>query len=186
MAKSPAWVDGTKTAKHCSKCGTEKCIDEFYTTGKTVSGAAKYNSWCKNCISSKQATYHTKTWGAKKLHYTAYKRTKTARSYLQYLRSKAAQRRKGEEIISLDALELLWIQQNGYCAITGWPMTMELANGVVHTNCSIDRIDSKMGYIVGNVQLVCRAANVAKNALSAAEFLALCGAVMEMANGKKI
>ena len=60
---------------------------------------------------------------------------------------------------------------------------MELANGVVPTNCSIDRIDSKVGYIVGNVQLVCRAANVAKSDLGADEFVKLCRAVVERNNG---
>jgi hypothetical protein len=148
-----------------------------------VDGRPKYNSWCKQCISKKQASYHRRTWGEDKLKYTAFKRTKSTRSYLQYLRAKAAQRRKGEEIISLDALELLWSTQQGQCALTGWPMTMELANGVVPTNCSIDRIDSKVGYIVGNVQLVCRAANVAKSDLGADEFVKLCRAVVERNNG---
>ena len=186
MAKTPALVGLTKTGKNCTKCSEEKPIGEFYTTGKTADGYTKYNSWCKKCISNKQATYHKRTWGANKLQYTAFKRTKTARSYLQYLRSKAIQRRKGEEVLSLDALELLWNTQKGICAITGWPMTMELANGVVHTNCSIDRINSAEGYIVGNVQLVCRAANVAKNALSQNEFLSLCVAVVELNNVKKV
>lgn len=179
-------ANAATTHKNCTRCGENKSISRFYTTGKKVSGAPKYNSWCKDCISVKQASYHSRTWGNDKLQYTAFKRTKTARSYLQYLRSKAIQRRKGNEVISLDALELLWHTQHGCCAITGWPMTMELANGVVHTNCSIDRIDSKLGYTVGNVQLVCRAANIAKNALTQGEFVSLCAAVLEVANGKKI
>jgi hypothetical protein len=62
-------------------------------------------------------------------------------------------------------------------------MTMELANGVVSTNCSLDRIDSGHGYVVGNVQLVCRAANVAKSDLSTADFLKMCRAVVEKGNG---
>lgn len=186
MAKSPAWADSSRTSKCCTKCSEVKPIGKFYTTGKTADGHAKYNSWCKECISKKQASYHERTWGTDRLQYTAFKRTKTVRSYLHYLRSKAVQRRKGEEVLSLDALELLWNIQKGTCALTGWPMTMELANGVVHTNCSIDRINSAEGYAVGNVQLVCRAANVAKNALSQDEFISLCVAVVESDNGKKI
>jgi hypothetical protein len=169
-------------AKECTHCGVEQSIFNFYTTGKLVSGDPKYNSWCKKCISEKQASYHKKTWGEDKLKYTAFKRTKSVRSYLQYLRSKAVQRKKGNEVISLDALELLWQTQQGNCALTGWSMTMELANGVVPTNCSLDRIDSSIGYIVGNVQLVCRAANVAKSNLSADDFLKLCKAVVENSN----
>ena len=174
-----------KTAVHekrCTHCGVMQMLSSFYTTGKLVDGSPKYNSWCKACISAKQSSYHKRTWGEDKLKYTAFKRTKSVRSYLQYLRAKAVQRRKTAEIISLDALELLWQMQNGVCALTGWPMTMELANGVVPTNCSIDRIDSAQGYVVGNVQLVCRAANVAKNNLSADEFVKLCTAVVECSN----
>jgi hypothetical protein len=61
---------------------------------------------------------------------------------------------------------------------------MELANGVVQTNCSLDRIDSSIGYVVGNVQLVCRIANVSKNALSTDDFINLCQAVLEQNNAK--
>ena len=168
--------------KNCTHCGVVQPISSFYTTGRRVDGSPKYNSWCKGCISEKQASYHKRTWGEDKLKYTAFKRTKSVRSYLQYLRSKAQQRRKGEEVISLDALELLWSTQQGLCALTGWPMTMELANGVVPTNCSLDRVDSGSGYVVGNVQLVCRAANVAKSDMSTADFVKMCRAVVEKAH----
>jgi hypothetical protein len=179
MAKSSLVIE----EKRCTHCGTMKLLSGFYTTGKLSNGAPKYNSWCKECISKKQSSYHKKTWGEDKLKYTAFRRTKSVRSYLQYLRSKAVQRRKNEEVISLDALELLWATQEGKCALTGWPMTMELANGVVPTNCSIDRIDSNQGYVVGNVQLVCRSANVAKHDLPLEEFIKLCRAVLERNHG---
>jgi hypothetical protein len=165
--------------KRCTRCDAVKALAGFYTTGKRVDGSPKYNSWCRTCISQKQADYHARTWGPEKLQYAAFKRTKSVRAYLQYLRSKAIQRAKKGEVISLDALELLWATQEGRCALTGWPMTMELANGVVPTNCSLDRIDSKHGYIVGNVQLVCRSANVAKHDLPQVEFVKLCRAVVE-------
>jgi hypothetical protein len=168
--------------KTCTHCGLTKALDLFYTTGKKVDGSPKYNSWCKKCIAVKQVLYHHQTWGKDKLQYTAFKRTKSVRSYLQYLRSKAVQRVKGFEVISLDALELLWHTQDGCCALTGWQMTMELGNGVIPTNCSIDRIDSKQGYIVGNVQLVCRAANIAKSNLEQSDFIQLCKAILEKAN----
>lgn len=185
--KTAAWTrsegkNDELLVKACTNCGVTKSLDLFYTTGKKVDGSAKYNSWCKKCISVKQTLYHKKTWGTEKLQYTAFKRTKSARSYLQYLRSKAMQRAKGSEVISIDALELLWHTQNGCCALTGWQMTMELGNGVIPTNCSIDRIDSKQSYIVGNVQLVCRAANIAKSNLEQSDFIQLCKAVLEKSN----
>lgn len=180
--KSAAWTrkEG-QNFKFCTKCESFFDLLQFYTTGKKVDGSPKYNSWCKKCISKKQNEYHKKTWGEEKLRYTNFKRTKSVRSFLQYLRSKATQRKKGE-VISLDALELLWITQQGKCALTGWEMTMELGNGVIPTNCSLDRIDSSLGYEVGNVQLVCRCANIAKHDLPQKEFVKLCKAIVEANN----
>lgn len=183
MAKPLVWVDEHKQVKACTHCGEAKHISDFYTTGQKVSGEPKYNSWCKTCISIKQSSYHERTWGAERLQFTNFKRTKTARNYLAYLRSKAIGRKKGAEVISLDALELLWFAQKGCCAVTGWPMTMDLGKGRVHTNCSLDRIDSALGYEVGNVQLVCRMVNVAKHELSVSDFMNLCKAVVEHNNG---
>lgn len=172
--------DGTKP---CTQCRAVLPLASFSTTGKRVDGSTKHNSWCKSCIAAKQASYHKKTWGPDRLQFTAHKRTRSARAYLAYLRAKAVRRGDGE-CISLDALETLWFAQGGKCALTGWPMTMELARGVVPTNCSIDRKDSQQGYVPGNVQLVCRAANVAKHDLSQSDFLQMCRAVLENAHAK--
>lgn len=165
--------------KICTKCQCAKPLANFYTTGKKVDGSAKYNSWCKSCAKEKMASYHRRIWGREQLEYTAYKRTKNTRAYLSYLLGKA--KRRGECEITLDYLCNLWKKQGGKCAITGWELTMRLADGVVPTNASIDRIDSSIGYRPGNVQLVCRCANVAKHDLSMGEFVMLCEAVLERA-----
>jgi hypothetical protein len=182
MPKPVPYATTDESSKLCTKCGGTFLLDLFYTTGKKVSGAPKYNSWCKSCISDKQSSYHKRTWGPNRLQHSAVKRTKSVRSYLNYLRGKASQRGKGD-VVSVDALEMLWHNQGGRCALTGWDMTMELGRGTVPTNCSLDRIDSSQGYEVGNVQLVCRAANVAKSDLTVNDFVALCRSVMEVHHG---
>lgn len=182
MARTAAWVDKEKSIKKCTKCHGDFVLENFYTTGYKVSGERKYNSWCKSCVSKKQSSYHKLTWTEEKLQYTAFKRSKSVRSFLQYLRSKAAQRKKGQDIISLDSLEVLWQKQNGKCALTGWDLTMELGKGNVNTNCSLDRIDSSQGYFDGNVQLVCRIANVAKNSFTSDEFIKMCKSVANKQN----
>lgn len=179
MAKTAPFTTPDGCHKLCTKCGSEFPIGDFYTAGRKVSGEPKYNSWCKKCVSTKQASYHKRTWGPERLQHSAFKRTKSVRSFLTYLRGKASQRNKGD-VLSVDALELLWHSQGGKCALTGWDMTMELGRGTVPTNCSLDRIDSSRGYEVGNVQLVCRAANVAKSDLSLNDFVALCRSVTEV------
>jgi len=100
---------------------------------------------------------------------------------MQYLLAKA--RRRLGASIDASYLEQIWEKQLGKCALTGWVMTMKLGEGVVPTNASIDRINSSLGYSKENVQLVCRAANVAKSNLEPELFLALCAAVSEKANG---
>ena len=182
MAKPVPYASADKSTKCCTKCGGAFALKQFYTTGKKVSGEPKYNSWCKPCVSKKQASYHKRTWGPEQLQRSAFKRTKAVRSFLVYLRGKAAPRGKGD-VLSVDAIELLWHTQGGKCALTGWDMTMELGRGTVPTNCSLDRIDSNRGYEVGNVQLVCRAANVAKSDLSQSDFIALCRSVVEVHHG---
>lgn len=174
MAKSAPL---TKIGRICSKCGCDKPFSNFYTNGKKVDGSPKYASWCSSCIKTKMASYHKRTWGREKLQYTAFKRTRDYRNYLSYLLSKA--RRRGECTINLNYLCSIWEKQQGMCAITGWQMTMRLADGVVSTNASIDRINSSIGYKEGNIQLVCRCANVAKHDLTMEDFIMLCRAVIE-------
>ena len=63
-----------------------------------------------------------------------------------------------------------WVEQEGCCAYTGWP----LEHGV---NASIDRIDSTVGYLLGNVHWVHRDVNWAKRDFTERYFLTLCAAV---------
>lgn len=42
---------------------------------------------------------------------------------------------------------------------------------------SVDRIDSRLGYVQGNVQLICWQVNIAKHDLSSEDFLKLCRSV---------
>lgn len=175
---------GGAVEKRCPRCALWKTAEGgFVRYAKPLaSGAPRYSSWCKSCVAAKQAEYHEQTWGPERLAFSAHKRTRTVRAYLTYLRAKAVQRHGSA--ITVDELEALWERQEGRCALTGWPMTRELGKGTVPTNASIDRVDSRHGYLVGNVQLVCRAANVAKHDLSVSDFLALCAAVVKVHHGQ--
>lgn len=63
----------------------------------------------------------------------------------------------------------LWDKQKGRCAVTGKPMIHK--TGSLYT-VSVDRIDSSSGYVEGNVQLVCKAINLAKSRHTDAEIRA--------------
>lgn len=167
--------------KNCTKCGEYLHTSSFYTTGTKTDGSPKYNSWCKACTKLKMADYHKHTYGPDALSRSAEKRTRSVRAYMQYLLAKARKRNICD--IEVDDLLQLWAAQDGKCAMTEWPMTMTLGRGRCETNVSIDRVNSDLGYIRGNVQLVCRCVNIAKSDMSVAMFRALCAAVTEVANG---
>jgi len=176
---SEAWE--RKEGKKCPHCNKYFELSNFYTSGKKPNGSVKYQSWCKDCISIKMKSYHKKTWGKDKLNYVNFKRTKSLRDYISYLRSKAIKRKN--TCISLDDLVKIYENQNGKCALTGWDMTMILGNGNVHTNASIDRIDSSKGYVIDNIQFVCRIVNTAKSDLSQEDFINLCKIIINNQNG---
>lgn len=59
-------------------------------------------------------------------------------------------------------------------------MTYIAGSGRVNTNISIDRIDSDVGYVRGNVQFVCDIVNRMKQDLSQAELLIWCCRVLKV------
>jgi hypothetical protein len=64
-------------------------------------------------------------------------------------------------------------------------MTFIVGQGVVHTNISIDRIDSSLGYDEGNLQLVCRQANIMKQQMSCQELASWCEDISNYDKRKK-
>lgn len=82
------------------------------------------------------------------------------RSLLNYAKDRSKKSKKlGECELTYEYLTNLWTQQHGLCAITKLPMK--------HTphkldSASIDRLDTGIGYISGNVQLVCQFVNLAR------------------------
>lgn len=89
-------------------------------------------------------------------------------------------------LFALDSDDVLamFLKQNGRCALTDLPMDWEATatNSRSARNNkapSIDRIDSKGNYAVGNVQLVLLVANIMKNDLPTDMFVALCRRVAD-------
>ena len=72
--------------------------------------------------------------------------------------------------IDFDYLWALYGQQDGFCALSLLPMTYQFND---LCSISVDRIDSGLGYVPGNIQLVCKWVNLAKGRHSNEEFLGL-------------
>jgi hypothetical protein len=75
--------------------------------------------------------------------------------------------------ISFDYLADLLIKQDFKCSLTGWDINaMQVCN-----KASLDRIDSSLGYIEGNVQWVTSKVNMMKQHYSQKDFIDICIAV---------
>lgn len=80
-------------------------------------------------------------------------------------------KKKGLEVtVTMEYLAEVFRQQDGKCALSGLPLKIQKGLG----NASIDRIDSKKGYITGNVQWVDKRVNIMKHVISQSEFIELC------------
>lgn len=91
-------------------------------------------------------------------------------------------RNKGMEWnLSLEYLNNMYLEQDRKCALTGIPISFENENLEVGYKCtaSIDRIDSKKGYIIGNVQLVHKDINMMKNKYNQEYFIEMCKLVSQ-------
>lgn len=125
--------------KTCRVCGETKLLVEFYN---------KHNE-CKAC--TKQAVAKSRI-GYVPLF------ERNIQSRLKNLCTKAKLRTK-EFSLTPDDLCIIWEQQEGRCAYTKLPL---LATANQFNTVSLDRIDSNIGYVVGNIQLVCTAVNKMK------------------------
>lgn len=88
-----------------------------------------------------------------------------------------------------DYLWTLWQNQNGICALSGLPMEIPFllreakenkgrkARHLSPWRASLDRVDSSMGYIPGNVQFVCTLANIAKADFTQSDLIDFCRSV---------
>ena len=72
--------------------------------------------------------------------------------------------------VSIEQLDSLYIKQKAICALSGQQLSMS------HTNltASLDRIDSKIGYIMSNIQWVHKDINMMKKHYNEKYFIEMC------------
>ncbi|CAB4129304.1 hypothetical protein UFOVP112_402 [uncultured Caudovirales phage] len=107
---------------------------------------------------------------------------------LKFLRqnlARAANRPNPQEItVTLDYVYSVGVKQDWKDPYTGdkleferggnWGMTTSLGTSSNPNSCSIDRINSSLGYVPGNIQLVSAKTNLAKGNMSSKEFIQFC------------
>lgn len=148
---------------HCNRCGTED--PEKFTSNM--------KSECRKCNAKRKMKQVNASPRLRALRNKAARKShqKNARNFLVQLlvQSKRSATKKTMEIdIDIDFLINLWDKQDGLCAMTGIKMVHARNN---LRSISIDRIDSSKGYIRGNIQLVCKSANLGKGAHQNDEYL---------------
>lgn len=81
--------------------------------------------------------------------------------------------------ITIEDMYNQFLLQNRKCPYTNFDLIISTTSTHTRTpeNASLDRIDSKKGYIKGNVQWVYKKINILKNELSHDEFLELCNMI---------
>jgi len=141
-------------------CGNKKLIGEKHL----LSGGTKS---C-GCLQ-----YESKT----KIHFS--KRNAELEKFLPYL--SATKWRHKPADVSLEDLKNVWDSQNGLCPFTGVVLKLikgkdnykTLENRGIYI-ASLDRIDSNIGYVKGNIQFVSMMINYAKHKFSDNDVIEFC------------
>jgi hypothetical protein len=85
-----------------------------------------------------------------------------------------ARKRGLEFAVSIQLLDELFKKQNGVCAITNLEIHFAFGQNKAQTTASLDRIDSSLGYVHGNLQWVHKNINLLKSNKSNESFVAWC------------
>lgn len=84
-----------------------------------------------------------------------------------------ARRRKIQFEVTIQEAWGLFVEQGRRCALSGRPLTMKTSRGLIG-DASLDRIDSALGYVSGNLQWTHKHINRIKMHLPQDEFLRIC------------
>lgn len=149
----------------CFICNEYKLPEEF-SKSKANKHRGGRDRRCNACRSLESKKYRESLSGADQVKRHIKERWLGARD--------RAKRKKLDFSVTEDYIIELLNKQKYKCALSGTALTFELGNGRTPTNMSIDRIDSRMGYVQNNVQLICSAVNQFKNDLPQEYFLEMC------------
>jgi len=92
-----------------------------------------------------------------------------------------AKYRNQEVNITLDDLLEQWVKQDGICPYTGVKLIhpIRIKNEGLIYMASLDRINSHIGYMKGNIQFISAAANLAKNNMTHEQMIVFCKLIMK-------
>lgn len=160
----------------CNTCGNEfeKLLKEHNRSIKLGR-----ESYCSLNCSGKNSVSHLSQYS----HITSknlYPKPKDEFSpFREYMR-RVKRRHNKENDINVSYLKELWESQEGICPLTGWKLVLTTSEGTCEPNiASLDRIDSSIGYVKGNVRFISVMANFAKWKWEDEELINFCRAVVD-------
>ena len=138
----------------CSGCGVEQAY-----TRKCHAKQSSVSDWqCKKCCAERKAFSKNRPVGDRARVFNKFRKSAYSRGIAWNLSE-----------------DEMFADFNEQCQMTGWPISISYEN----SSASLDRIDSKVGYEVGNIQWVHTMVNMAKNKYDASEFIRMCKAVAD-------
>jgi len=151
--------------KLCSCCNVQLAVEEFHSDKSTKDG---YQTNCKKCKSTK--THQTKS---------------TVDGFMKFLLKDIVGNSKKRNIdveITLTDIKTLFDKQNGLCYYTNHKMTNvsharnedDNQHIINKWNMSVDRKNSKIGYMKDNITIICSIVNRMKMNLKEDDFLLIC------------
>jgi hypothetical protein len=141
----------TKICPHCEIVKDDSC---YYTNSGHKDGLS---SWCKDCTNSRRRTTYN----------VAYRKTIEPRKKILYEATSRSNRRDLECNITLDDIII-----PTHCPYLGIPIFSEGKNAT-NNSPSLDRINPKLGYVKGNVEVISHRANTLKSDGTLEEHIAI-------------
>jgi len=151
--------------KPCSKCG--KICD--YLRYQYALQSYKLDKKCKSCSNKETDKCHRGCY--KGIRISWFNKFKISAEY-----------RAIEFNITIDDVAELIQKQNFKCALSGWDISFPETGIPQKCDASIDRIDSKKGYSVENIQITHKTINMIKNKYDNDFFIYVCKSISENAN----
>lgn len=138
----------------CCKCKTH-FVKDFKEYNRQIKRNPNYNFFCSlNCANSKLDEFSC------------------FRKFVSCCKRNAKQKNLDFNL-DVKFLKQLWEIQSGKCSLTNLPMLLFPTRNKSEfkpDSASLDRINSSIGYVKGNVRFVCLSINYAKNSFDEVEF----------------
>ena len=153
-----------KWCSTCPDCGVEQPY-----TRMDHAKTSQINGWrCRSCNAQSKGFSNKSTGFYGNIRLGWYRRFE-----------RSAQERNLNWALTIEDLDALWRKQNGKCALSG----VNLDNAYLTETVSIDRINSKSGYSINNIQLIHKDLNLMKRSMDDEVFISWCCSIAKHKGG---